>query len=211
MLDACGLFAQVLRVLCSQNIHLNFCWSAKLLNVSAQCQCLVTCWARAAPCDTMVATYDATKWPSVLIRATMNVVQQRMHLRHVMKGVRTISARFVDSDSELLNVSVCWHAGPRATSCDTMVAKYDATKWPSVLISTTINVVQQRMHLRHAMKSAWSTFGLDVNKIGVLVTSADTHDLVLPLATLWWQNMMQYSGHTCWSTPKWMLCNNECT
>ena len=211
MLDACGLFAQVLRVLCSQNIHLNFCWSAKLLNVSAQCQCLVTCWARAAPCDTMVATYDATEWPSVLIRATMNVVQQRMHLRHVMKGVRTISARFVDSDSELLNVSVCWHAGPRTTSYDTTVAKYDATKWPSVLISTTINVVQQRMHLRHAMKSAWSTFGLDVNKIGVLVTSADTHDLVLPLATLWWQNMMQYSGHTCWSAPKWMLCNNECT
>ena len=44
--------------------------------------------------------------------------------------------------------------GPRATSCDTMVAKYDAIKWPSVLISTKTNVVQQRMHLRHAMKSA---------------------------------------------------------
>ena len=72
-----------------------------------------------------------------------------------------------------------------------MVAKYDATKWPGVLISTTINVVQQRMHLRHAMKSARSTFGLDVSKIGVLVTSADTQDLVLPLATLRWQNMMQ--------------------
>ena len=39
-----------------------------------------------------------------------------MHLRHAMKGVRTISARFVDSDSELLNVSVYWHNGPRATS-----------------------------------------------------------------------------------------------
>ena len=68
---------------------------------------------------------------------------------------------------------------------------------PSVLISTKTNVVQQRMHLRHAMKSARSTFGLDVSKIGVLVTSVDTQDLVLPLATLWWQNIMQYSGQVC--------------
>ena len=72
-----------------------------------------------------------------------------------------------------------------------MVATCDAIKWPSVLISTETNVVQQRMHLRHAMKSARSTFGLDVSKIGVLVTSVDTQDLVLPLATLWWQNIMQ--------------------
>ena len=77
------------------------------------------------------------------------------------------------------------------------MAKYDAIKWPSVLISTETNVVQQRMHLRHAMKSARSTFGLDVSKIGVLVTSVDTQDLVLPLATLWWQNMIQQSGLAC--------------
>ena len=55
----------------------------------------------------MVAKYNAIEWPSVLINTEMNVVQQRMHLRHAMKGVHTISARFVDRDSELLNVSVC--------------------------------------------------------------------------------------------------------
>ena len=65
-----------------------------------------------------------------------------------------------------------------------MVATYDATKWPSVLIRATIDVLQQGMHLRHAMKSARSTFGLDVSKIGVLVTSANMQDLVLPLAAL---------------------------
>ena len=160
----------------------------------------------------------------------MNVVQQRMHLRQAFKfhpsfqykdGVWFFiywiwwhDNRFFDYDNRFVdydNRFVDWHDGPRATSCDTTVAKYDATKWPSVLISIKTNVVQQRMHLRHATKSARSTFGLDVSKIGVLVTSADTHDLVLPLATLRWQNMMQYSGHTCWSAPKWMLCNNECT
>ena len=72
-----------------------------------------------------VAKYDATKWPRVLIKAMINVLQQRMHLRHAMKSVCTISARFVDSDTELLSVSVRWHDGPRATSCDTTVAKYD--------------------------------------------------------------------------------------
>ena len=44
-------------------------------------------------------------------RPCMNVVQQRMHLRHAMKGVCTISARFVDSDSDLslnCSVSVLW-------------------------------------------------------------------------------------------------------
>ena len=55
----------------------------------------------------MVAKYNAIEWPSVLISTEMNVVQQRMHLRHAMKGVLTISAKFVDSDSELsLNCSV---------------------------------------------------------------------------------------------------------
>ena len=55
----------------------------------------------------MVAKYDAIEWSSVLINTIMNVVQQRMHLRHAMKGVHTISARFVDSDSELsLNCSM---------------------------------------------------------------------------------------------------------
>ena len=48
-----------------------------------------------------MAKYDAIEWPHVLISTEMNVVQQRMHLRHAMKGVLTISARFVDSDSEL--------------------------------------------------------------------------------------------------------------
>ena len=68
----------------------------------------------ATSCDTMVAKYDATKWPIVLIRTKINVLQQRMHLRYAMKGVCAISPRFVDSDSELsLNCSVsvffvCW-------------------------------------------------------------------------------------------------------
>ena len=42
-----------------------------------------------------------------IIRAKIKFLQQRMHLRHAMKGVCTISARFVDNDSELsLNCSV---------------------------------------------------------------------------------------------------------
>ena len=38
---------------------------------------------------------------------------------------------------------------------------------------------------------------------------ADTHDLVLPLATLWWQNMMQQSGQSCWLGPRYMFATTN--
>ena len=109
----------------------------------------MTCWARAAPCDTMVATYDATKWPSVLIKATMNVVQQRMHLRHAIKSAWSTFGLDVNQNRCLSDK--CWHARFSATSCDTTMEKYEAIQWPHVLISIEMNVVQQQMYLRLAL------------------------------------------------------------